>query len=63
VRSHEEWSQGNWHKVGNDMFQPVIVDSNDGNWCSPFVVDLMEVFVKLWMMPKSVENYEKIVED
>jgi len=45
------------------MFQPVIVDSNDGNWCSPFVVDLMEVFVKLWMMPKSVENYEKIVED
>ena len=46
VRPHDDWPQGYWEVVGENLFHGVTVDGGYSSRCCPFVVRLVDVFVE-----------------
>ena len=51
--SHEKWTKPDGPNDRNNILNGVGINGDDASWSSPLVVNLVTMFVELWMMQES----------
>ena len=57
VRTQQQWTSSDRNQIRHQMLKRVRVDPDQSNWSSPFVVFLMNPFVKQWHVNHAVEKF------
>ena len=56
VGPHDDWAQGYWEIVGENLFHRVAIDGGYSGWCCPLMVCLVNVFVETRVMEEPVKR-------
>ena len=56
VGPHDDWAQGYWEIVGENLFHRVAIAGGYSSWCRPLMVCLVNVFVETRVMEEPVKR-------
>lgn len=60
MRAHEKWSHQDWKHIGDKMFDRMSINRCNADRSSPFMVNLVNVFINSWVMKQSEKETDRL---